>query len=61
MSEHASLLSFETQQEQTVFVQYEVGKAVVRVQKKNIQAEVKYRKIRISCNPPAAKFASQGR
>ena len=38
LSEHAFLLSFHT---------LEVGKAVARVRKKNIQAEVKYRKIKI--------------
>ena len=36
---HASLLSFQTQEEQTVFIRQEVGKAVARVRKKNIQAE----------------------
>ena len=40
-SEHASLLSFQTlqQQFQTVFIRQEVGEAVARVQKKNIQVK----------------------
>ena len=46
LSVHALLLSFQTQQERTVLVWYKVGKAVARVQKNNIQPEVKYRKIR---------------
>ena len=36
LSGHASLLSFQTQQEQTVLIWLEVGKAVARVRKKNI-------------------------
>ena len=39
LSGHATMLSFQTQQEQTVFIQWEVGKAVARVQKENIQAK----------------------
>ena len=39
LSRHVSLLSFRTQQEQTVFIRYEVGKAVARARKKNIQAK----------------------
>ena len=38
-SGHASLLMFQTQQEQTVFIWQEVGKAAARVQKKNIGAK----------------------
>ena len=38
-SGHATLLSFQTQQEQTIFIRLEVGKAVDRVRKKNIQAK----------------------
>ena len=36
---HAPLLSFQTQQEQTVFIWQEVVKAVARVQKKNTEAK----------------------
>ena len=39
LSGHATMLSFQTRQEQTVFIQQEVGKAVARVQKKHIQAK----------------------
>ena len=48
LSGHASLFSFQTQQENTSFHTVEIGKPVARVQNKNIQAEVKYRKIRIN-------------
>ena len=56
LSGHASLLSFQTRREQTVLIQQEAGKAVARV-RKNIQAKgwcvcspnLKYRKIRMSC------------
>ena len=34
-SGHASLLNFQTQQEQAVFIWQKVGKAVARVWKKN--------------------------
>ena len=57
LSGHTSLLSFQSQQEQTVFIRQEVGKAVARVRKKNTQAKgqcvctpnLKYRKIRMCC------------
>ena len=39
LSEHVSLLSFQTQQEQVVSIRYVIGKAVARVRKKNIQAK----------------------
>ena len=39
LNRHASLLSFQTQEEQTVFIRQKVGKAVARVQKKNFQDE----------------------
>ena len=39
LSGHASLLSFQTQQEQTVFIRWEVEKAVAGVQKKNNRAK----------------------
>ena len=35
---HASLLRFQTHQEQTVFIRQEVGKTAAMVWKKNIQA-----------------------
>ena len=38
-SGHASLLSFQTQQEQVVFIWWEVGKAVAIVWKKNTRAK----------------------
>ena len=38
-SGHASLLSFQTRQEQQVFIQWEVGKALARGQKKNVRAK----------------------
>ena len=46
---HYCLLGFKTQQEQTLLIWSEVWKALARVRKKNIQAQVKYRKIRINC------------
>ena len=61
LSRHALLLSFQTQQEQTVLIWYEVGKAVARVQKKNILAQVKYRKIRISCQQKRCFILSESR
>ena len=39
LSRHVSLLNFWTQQEQTDFIGLEVGKAVARARKKNIQAK----------------------
>ena len=39
LSGHASLLSFQTQKEQAVFIRLKVGKVVARVRNKNIQAE----------------------
>ena len=46
LSGHATMLSFQTQQEQTVFIQQELGKAVARVQKKNVQAKGQF-----ACTP----------
>ena len=47
LSGHTSLLSFETQQDS--FHMVEVGKAVARLWKENIQSEGKYSKISINC------------
>ena len=45
-SGHASLLSFQTQQKQAVFIWWEVGKAVARVWKKNTRAKGQF-----ACTP----------
>ena len=50
------MLGFKTQQEQTVLIWLVVRKALARVRKKKIQAEVKYRKIRISCQQKSASY-----
>ena len=55
------MLDFKTQQEETVLIWEEVGKALARVRKKNIQAEVKYRKIRISCQQKRCFKLSESR
>ena len=59
LSGHVSLLSFQTQQEQTVFM-LEAGKTVATVRKKNIQAEVKKRKIRINCQQKRCSICGGG-
>ena len=61
LSKHALLLGFKTQQEQTALIWQGVGKTVARVWKKNIQAEVKYRKIRISYQHKRCFILSESR